>query len=119
MLAIGGTVALLVLIPTRRLQLRGWSQDALVAYFAVVWLLGVAVAVIEIPARLLVPVLLIAYLAPFVTWREGLDRLRGAGTSPSARRTQPPPGRPGVRNVTPPDAPDTPGTTDRPGAPRK
>lgn len=100
-LAIAGLVALLVLIPTRRLQLKGWSRDALVTYFGAVWLLGVAVAAISAPARLLVPVLLVAYLAPFVTWRQGLDRVRGRPASP------PPPPPPRVKNVTPPDPPDT------------
>lgn len=100
-LAIAGLVALLVLIPTRRLQLKGWSRDGLVAYFGAVWLLGVAVAAITVPARYLVPVLLVAYLAPFVTWRQGLDRARGR----PARPGPPPPTR--VRNVTPPDPPDS------------
>ena len=108
-LAVGGAVALIVLIPPRRLQLRGWSGNALAAYFAGVWLLGMAVAVIEIPARFLVPVLLVAYLAPFVTWREGLGRLRGGPLG--GPRSTPPPARPNVRNVTPPDQP----ATDHPG----
>jgi hypothetical protein len=99
-LALAGVVALVVLIPTRRLRLRGWSRDAVTTYFGLVWLLGVVVATIPAPARLLVPVLLVAYLAPFVTWREGLDRLRG-GPGPAPRTR----GRPPAKNVTPPDPP--------------
>jgi hypothetical protein len=99
-LAIGLAVAGLVLIPTRRLHLGGWSRDALTAYFLVVWLLGMTVALIPAPTRFLLPVLLIAYLAPFVTLRAGLARLLGR---PSV---QPPgePDRPPMKNVTPPDA---------------
>ncbi len=102
MLAIAGLVALLVLLPARRLHLAGWRREALTTYFAAVWLLGVVVAVVPAPTRLLVPILLIAYLAPFVTPRAGLDRLFGRGpASPPVEPERPPP-----RNVTPPDARD-------------
>jgi hypothetical protein len=102
MLAIAGLVALLVLLPTRRLHLAGWRREALTTYFASVWLLGTVVAAVASPARFLVPILLIAYLAPFVTPRAGLDRLFGRGpASPPLE-----PERPPVKNVTPPDARD-------------
>jgi hypothetical protein len=102
MLAIAGLVALLVLLPTRRLHLAGWRREALTTYFASVWLLGTVVAAVASPARFLVPILLIAYLAPFVTPRAGLDRLFGRGPS------SPPlePERPPIKDVTPPDARD-------------
>lgn len=100
-LAIAALVAFLVLIPTRRLQLNGWSRDALTTYFVAVWLLGVVVAVLPAPTRFLVPILLIAYLAPFVTIRAGLDRLLGRpAPRPPVEPEQPP-----VKNVTPPDPP--------------
>jgi hypothetical protein len=99
-LAIGLVIAGLVLIPTRRLQLGGWSRDALTTYFVVVWLLGVTVALIPAPTRFLLPVLLIAYLAPFVTLRAGLARLLGR----PVRRPPAEPDRPPIKNVTPPDA---------------
>lgn len=99
-LSVAGLVALLVLIPTRRLYLAGWSQGALATYFVSVWLLGTVIGLLPSPARLLVPVLLVAYLAPFVTARSGLARLFGR---PPAVRTGPPPEPPPIKDVTPPD----------------
>lgn len=105
-IALIGLVALLVLIPTRRLQLAGWSRQSLTAYFVAVWFLGALVAAVPGPARFLVPILLVAYLAPFVTLRDGLGRL--LGRPPAARRG---PGErtgegPPMKNVTPPDERD-------------
>ena len=98
-IAIAGLVAFLVLAPTRRLQRSGWTREALTTYFAAVWLLGMAVAVLPVPARFLVPILLIAYLAPFTSIRAGLGRLFGRPVP------RPPvqPERPPVKNVTPPE----------------
>jgi len=100
-IALAGLVALLVLFPTRRLQLAGWRRDALTTYFISVWLLGVVVAALPAPARLLVPVLLVAYVAPFVTVRAGLDRLFGrpGPLRPPVEPAPPPP----MKDVTPPD----------------
>jgi hypothetical protein len=99
-----GLVALLVLIPTRRLQLAGWGRESLTIYFLGVWFLGSVVAALPSPARFLIPILLVAYLAPFITLREGLDRLRGR--PPAARGhgngdafTE----RPPMKDVTPPE----------------
>lgn len=113
-LAIAFAVALVVLIPTRRLRLAGWSRAALTAYFLAVWLLGFAVAVVPAPARFLVPVLLVAYLAPFVTIRAGIDRLLGS------RHPTPPPGppRPPMKNVTPVDSQEASGSPEEPRARR-
>lgn len=105
-LALVGLVALLVLIPTRRLQLAGWRRESLATYFVAVWLLGAAVAAMPSPARFLIPLLLVAYLAPFVTLRDGLDRLLGR---PRVDRGGPGPtdgpsaDRPPMKDVTPPD----------------
>jgi hypothetical protein len=105
-LAIAAVVAIVVLIPTRRLQLAGWSRDSLLTYFAAVWLLGVTVALEPAPTRFLVPILLVAYLAPFITIRAGIDRLfRGERAAPPVE-----PERPPVKNVTPPEPPDQPRT---------
>ena len=93
-------LALLVLLPTRRLHLAGWRGSWLATYYVGVFLLALLVAELRGPAKLLVPVLVIAYLAPFVTVRDGLARLFGG---PSGRRPGPPPRRPPPRNVTPPD----------------
>lgn len=108
-LLIGLVVGLVVLVPTRRLQLAGWGRDALMAYFIAVWLLGVVVAMVPVPARFLVPILLVAYLAPFITVRDGIDRLLGGRRRNWTRE----PGRPPMKNVTPtspPDGPDEPGS---------
>ncbi len=104
-LALTGLIALLVLIPTRRLQLAGLGRQALTAYYLAVLLLGIVVAVLPGPTRFLVPFLLVAYLAPFVTLREGLDRLRGRPPGEGGR-VEPPGDRRGrsrpMKDVTPP-----------------
>ncbi len=105
-IALAGLVALLVLIPTRRLQLAGWRRESLTTYFLAVWLLGAAVAALPSPARFLIPLLLVAYLAPFVTVRDGLNRLLGrpggggtGGGGDGERLDE----RPPVKDVTPPE----------------
>lgn len=109
-IALVGLVALLVLIPTRRLYLAGWRPESLAAYFVAVWLLGAAVAALRAPATFLVPILLVAYLAPFVTLRDGLDRLFGRPPGRDGRVDRSGTGGPGpageprpVKDVTPPD----------------
>jgi hypothetical protein len=98
-----GLVALLVLIPTRRLQVAGWKRESLTAYYVAVWLLGAVVAVMPGPARFLVPILLVAYLVPFVTLRDGIDRLLGRPPSPGHPVDGPAEPRP-MKDVTPPDS---------------
>ncbi len=98
-IALVGLVALLVLIPTRRLQLAGWRRQSLTTYFLAVWLLGVLVAAVPSPARFLVPLLIVAYLAPFVTLRDGLGRLLGRPRGDSTADRTP------MKDVTPPDEP--------------
>lgn len=90
-LALAGVILLLVLIPTRRLQLAGWSPWALAAYYVAVAGLALLVAWFRGPARFLVPILLVVYLAPFVTARAGLDRLLGRGRPPAEPRDVTPP----------------------------
>lgn len=101
LLALVGILALVMVIPTRRLYLAGWSQQALLAYYLGMLLLAVAAAVVRGPARFLIPILVIGFLAPFVTLGPGLDRLLG-------RRPPPPPlpAEPRIKDVTPPEAPD-------------
>lgn len=100
-----GLVALLVLIPTRRLQLAGWTRQSLTTYFLALWLLGAVVAVMRAPATFLVPILIVAYLAPFVTLRDGIDRLLGRPRRPGAPVDGHAEPRP-VKDVTPPEPPD-------------
>ncbi len=91
-------LGLLVLLPARRLHLGGWPSSWIAAYYITVLVLALLVAELRGPARFLVPILVVAYLAPFVTLREGLARLIGRPQAPPPARRDPP------RNVTPPDA---------------
>jgi hypothetical protein len=92
-LAIAAIVFALVLIPTRRLILRGWSTTTATAYVLVTWAFGIAVALYPAPSRWFIPILLVLYIWPFVTWSEGLARLFGTDREPP---------RPPIKNVTPP-----------------
>ena len=69
-------IGLLVLIPTRRLFVGGWTSGPLTVYFVGMIVLGLLVAEVRGPARYLVPILVLAYIAPFITVRQGLDRIR-------------------------------------------
>lgn len=79
-------IGLLVLIPTRRLFVAGWTTGPLTIYFGGMILLGLLVAEVRGPARYLVPILVLAYIAPFITARQGLDRIRERLTGRSAPR---------------------------------
>ena len=100
-IALVGLVALLVLLPTRRLQLAGWSRQSLTAYFLGLWLLGSLVAALPSPARFLIPLVIVIYIAPFVTLRDGINRLLGRPPRPPVQDVpaEPPP----IKNVTPPE----------------
>ena len=98
-----GLVALLVLIPTRRLQLAGWKREALTTYYLAVWLLGFVVAALPAPARFLLPILIVAYLAPFVTVRDGFDRLLGRPRRPGPGSVGGPTEPRPMKDVTPPE----------------
>lgn len=89
-------LALVALIPTRRLHHAGWRPGSLAVYWIGLTLLGLLVAELRGPARFLLPVYLVAFGAPFVTFRSGIDRL--LGREPAARVTRPP-----IRRVGPPD----------------
>lgn len=84
-------MALLLLIPTRRLYLAGWSQRALIVYLVVMLGLAILVAELRGPARFLVPILIIGYIAPFVVAGDAVARLLGRQ-----------PRKPVVKDVTPP-----------------
>jgi len=87
-------LALLALIPTRRLFQRGASGGLVAAYFLALWLLGLAVVATGARARILLPVILILAVLPYVHIRDGIDRLLGRPPRPVA---------PPVKNVTPPE----------------
>ena len=97
LLALALVVGLLVLIPARRLQLAGFSSRIIGLYALGVWALAMVMAIRPIAIRLLVPFLLIAYLAPFVGAPDRVRRFVDRGR-------RPPRGGPPMKNVTPPDA---------------
>ncbi len=74
-IAIAFVLALLVLVPTRRLSIAGARRETLAGYFIGLWLLSLVVVLGGAP-RILVAVLLLVYVAPFVTLGPGLDALR-------------------------------------------
>jgi hypothetical protein len=97
-IALGIGIALLVLLPARRLQLAGFRARWIAAYAVAVWALAFALAIRPLLTRFLIPILVVAYIAPFVVAPErlsGIVRRRGRGDPP----------RPPMKNVTPPDPP--------------
>jgi hypothetical protein len=93
LLALAFAVALIVLVPTRRLFVAGWSRGALSIYFTIVWLLTLLVAWGPGRTSLLVAPLVIAWLMPYLApWLRARPR-------PGRQQRRPPP-----KNVTPPDA---------------
>jgi hypothetical protein len=110
LLAIGLVLGFLVLMPARRLQLAGFSGRAVGLYASVLWALAFFLAVRPVAARILIPVLLVAYLAPFLVSPARLGRIvrrlgggtstdRGTGTGRDGDPLKPP-----IKNVTPPEA---------------
>lgn len=100
LLALGLVLGLLVLLPARRLQLAGLGPRTIGLYALGVWLLTMLVAVRPAGARILVPILVVAYLAPFVAAPDRVGRFLRRGRGP--RDDRPP-----MKNVTPPE-PDVP-----------
>ena len=102
LLALGLILGVLVLFPSRRLQLAGLSSRVIGLYAVSLWLMGLFLAVRPIGARFLIPIALLAYIAPFVAAPEVVGRVVRRG-----RPRDPPldPPRPPMKNVTPPDDP--------------
>ena len=94
-------LGLLVLLPARRLYLAGLSSRSIGLYALGLWALGFFLVVRPGFARALMPILLIAYLAPFVAGPERIERIRRIGRRGSGDDPPPPP----IKNVTPPDGP--------------
>jgi hypothetical protein len=98
LLALGLVLGLLVLFPARRLQLAGLSAQPIALYALAIWLMGFLLAIRPVGARFLIPILLLAYVAPFVAAPERVGRF--------LRRGQPrDPPRPPIKDVTPRDDP--------------
>jgi hypothetical protein len=99
LLALAFVVALLVLLPARRLQVAGVARRWIGLYALALWSLGMMLAIRPVGARVLVPFLLVAYLAPFVAAPDRVGRFLGRGGGRGGRPGDPPP----MKDVTPPD----------------
>ena len=85
--------ALVALLPVWRLRIAGWSRGALVTAW-LLYALGIFLAVrFAGPMRFLLPILVVAYVAPFIVGPERLARVMGRRMP-----AEPPP----IKNVTPP-----------------
>lgn len=95
-------VGILALAPTRRMYDAGRARETVGGYFLGIWALGVLVVLGPARTRFVIPLLIVLYIVPFISWRRGLARLLGrpADVRPPPRNVTPQP-----RNVTPP-APD-------------
>ena len=100
LLAVGLVIGLLVLLPARRLQVGGFDSRSIGFYALCLWALAFVLAIRPGATRFLIPILLIAYLAPFVVAPERLSRIVRRGR---IDRGDPP--KPPIKNVTPPDGP--------------
>ena len=65
-LAIAALAFALALIPTRRLFLAGWRPAPLAAYLLVLMALATALLLSRAGIRVVLPILLVLYIAPFV-----------------------------------------------------
>ena len=74
LLALALVLFVILLAPTGRLRRSGWPVQAAATYLVVMILLGLFVAELPGPARFLVPIMVLAYLTPFVAARLGVDR---------------------------------------------
>ncbi len=103
-LAVGLLLALLVLIPARRLQVAGLASRTIGLYAFGMWLLALLLAVRPGATRFLIPILLVGYIAPFVAAPDAVARFlrrgRGGGPGTGGRVG---PDRPPMKDVTPPD----------------
>ncbi len=102
LLALGLVLGFLILVPARRLQLAGLAPRTIGLFALTLWLLAMLVAVQPMATRVLVPILLISYIAPFVAAPDTVRRVLRQGGRPGggdADSRQPP-----MKNVTPPDA---------------
>lgn len=111
-------VMLLAMLPVWRLYRAAWRPGVLFAAWITYTIALFAVVRVPGPARFLVPILVLAYVAPFVAGPERLTRFMGV-RMPKPRPVidvtpKPPPGLPLPRDVTPDDDPgagdDVPGS---------
>lgn len=98
LLAVALVLGLIILIPARRLQLAGVSRRAASIYATVLWLGALLLAIRPVGARFLIPILLIAYLAPFVAAPDTVRRVLARGRDGVNAGLHP------MKDVTPPEA---------------
>jgi hypothetical protein len=103
LIALAFVVGLLVLIPARRLQLADIPPRVIGLYALGLWILAMVLAIRPAGARILIPFLLVAYLAPFVAAPDAVRRLVTRGRGGDGRSDGPGVGRPPMKDVTPPD----------------
>jgi hypothetical protein len=121
LLALALVIGLIVLVPARRLQLAGFSARAIGGYALLLWLFGMGIAIRPGATRVLIPFLLVAYIAPFVAGPDAVRRvlrrpIAGGPGGPGSSATDGRAGRPPMKDVTPPDpdVDDEPPTASRP-----
>ena len=102
LLALGLVLGLLVLLPARRLQLAGFEPRTIGLVALGLWLLTMFVAMFPSGGRVLVPILVLAYVAPFIAAPDRVGRFLRRGGGPGAGRRDDE--RPPIKNVTPPEA---------------
>jgi len=106
LLAVGLLLGLVVLLPARRLQLAGLNSRVIGLYAFCVWALAFLLVFRPVAARFLIPILIVAYVAPFVVAPERISAIARRGPGGRPGRGDPP--RPPMKNVTPPDDPTRP-----------
>ena len=101
LLALGLVLGLLVLLPARRLQAAGFQPRTIGLVALGLWLLTMFVAIFPSGGRVLVPILVVAYLAPFIAAPDRMGRFLRRGGGPGGGRRDDE--RPPMKNVTPPE----------------
>lgn len=98
LIALALVIGLIVLVPARRLQLAGFASRTIGAYALLLWVFAMAIAIRPGATRILIPFLLVAYIAPFVAAPDTVRRVlrRPTGGAPGDVPTPPP-----MKNVTP------------------
>ena len=101
-LAVALVLALIILVPARRLQLAGLASRTIGLYAIGLWSLAMLLAIRPGATRFLIPILLVAYIAPFVAAPDAVSRFlrRGRGGPGPDDHLGP---RPPMKDVTPPD----------------
>lgn len=99
LLALALVIGLIVLVPARRLQLAGFSARTIGGYTLALWLFAMGIAIRPGATRVLIPFLLVAYIAPFVAAPDTVRRVL-------RRPVSVPPEQPPMKDVTPPGRPD-------------